>query len=420
MPKWIAVRKQSHSEEMGLGALPVNERRAEVASACASHHAIAEQLSSLGLQLVHPQQSCPNGVHCFQCLPYVGALVIQTTDDAILSKVRSLLSADFLFIQDVTLGFMQPVGVSSATRSAPPKMAWPDYTGIQQAHAQGIKGSGVLVGVLDSGCDADHREFRQRHVDFCYVPLDTVNDAIRQVRGFDINGHGTHVTGTIAGANIGVAPEVTLMVASVIESETVKTTLDRVLVGLDWMLSHFLEPENQNKPTIINMSLGLPAEVLDAQTYQDATQVLNKVLTAIVDDFDVLVIAAIGNDGPGAMRAPGCYPQCLSVGAVDVTLTPAPFSGGGVSSTTGDTEPDIAGLGVNILSSWERTTRNRSRYLQMSGTSMAAPYVSGIAALCASANPALQGDALRRHLIENALPIEEPADRVGAGLARFT
>lgn len=419
MPKWIAVRKQSHSEELGLGALPVNERRAEVASACASHHVIAEQLSSIGLQLVCPEQSCPNGQHCFQCLPYVGSLIIQTTDDATLSKARQLLINDFIFIQDVTLGFMQPVGDTGATRSAPPVMAWPDYTGIQQAHAQGIKGAGVLVGVLDSGCDADHREFRQRAVDFCYVPLNPVNDAIRQVRGFDVNGHGTHVTGTIAGANVGVAPEVELMVASVIESETIKTTLDRVLVGLNWMLAHFLNPENQNKPTIINMSLGLPAEVLDAQTYQAATEVLNKVLTAMVEDFEILVIAAIGNDGPDTMAAPGYYPQCLSVGAVDVTLTSAPFSGGGVSSSTGETEPDIAGLGVSILSSWERTTRNRSKYLQMSGTSMAAPYVSGIAALCASANPALQGDALRRHLIENALPIEEPPDRVGAGLARF-
>ena len=55
----------------------------------------------------------------------------------------------------------------------------------------------------------------------------------------------------------------------------------------------------------------------------------------------------------------------------------------------------------------------------MSGTSMATPYVTGIAALYASQNSALQGTALRRHLLENVIPLDSPPDRVGAGLARF-
>ena len=56
----------------------------------------------------------------------------------------------------------------------------------------------------------------------------------------------------------------------------------------------------------------------------------------------------------------------------------------------------------------------------MSGTSMATPYVAGIAALCASADANLQGKALRQHLLNTALPLQAPTDRVGAGLARFT
>ena len=56
----------------------------------------------------------------------------------------------------------------------------------------------------------------------------------------------------------------------------------------------------------------------------------------------------------------------------------------------------------------------------MSGTSMATPYVAGIAALCASADMTLQGEALRQHLLKTVLPLHAEKDRVGAGLARFT
>ncbi len=109
----------------------------------------------------------------------------------------------------------------------------------------------------------------------------------------------------------------------------------------------------------------------------------------------------------------------LSVGAVNFNNKPAHFSGSGTSLTGKETQPDIVGYGVNIFSSLERDINNRSLYKYMSGTSMAAPYVTGIAALYASADANLQGKALRQHLIDTALPLQAPADRVGAGLARF-
>lgn len=71
------------------------------------------------------------------------------------------------------------------------------------------------------------------------------------------------------------------------------------------------------------------------------------------------------------------------------------------------------------MSSLERDIQRRSLYTRMSGTSMAAPYVAGIAALIASAHSGLQGAALRQRLLETALPLSAPAERVGAGLARF-
>ena len=121
-----------------------------------------------------------------------------------------------------------------------------------------------------------------------------------------------------------------------------------------------------------------------------------------------------------SVRAPGYFPEILSVGAIDSYHKPARFSGGGLSPIDGEVQPDIAGYGVNIFSSLGRDINNRSLYKYMSGTSMAAPYVVGIAALYASADAKLQGKMLRQHLIKTALHLQAPADRVGAGLARFT
>jgi len=174
-----------------------------------------------------------------------------------------------------------------------------------------------LVGVLDTGCDADHLEFRQKRIDFRYVsPLDPVTNAMRPIQGFDTDGHGTHVCGIIAGRNVGVARDVTLMAAAVVNSESLQTNLERVVVGLDWMLSRFESRENISKPTIINMSLAFTLATIAAPQGQNIVTAM----TSLLDDLvavDVLLVAAIGNDGPGVVRMPACFPEVLSVGAVD-------------------------------------------------------------------------------------------------------
>ena len=277
-----------------------------------------------------------------------------------------------------------------------------------------------MIGVLDTGCDADHIQFRKKPIDFRYVPLGSGPDNLRKVRGFDIDGHGTHVCGIIAGRHIGIAPAADLMVASVIESETHQTSLSRISIALDWMLSQFGSKENRSKPIIVNMSLGFRPEYLSKSEQKALMVGIRGFISTLVEDFDVLPVVAIGNGGPGNVRAPGYFPETLSVGALNFNNKPAHFSGSGISLTGKETQPDITGYGVNIFSSLGRDINNRSLYKYMSGTSMAAPYVTGIAALYASANAKLQGKALRQHLIDTALPLQAPADRVGAGLARFT
>ncbi len=85
-------------------------------------------------------------------------------------------------------------------------------------------------------------------------------------------------------------------------------------------------------------------------------------IDTLVDDFGVLPITAVGNEGKGKVRAPAYFPHTLSVGAVDYALDVAVFSGSGTSPITNEAEPNLMGYGVDVTSSFERTIYNRSLY----------------------------------------------------------
>lgn len=418
MTKFIALRREPRTTFLGLEARPMVDKRMRIAQD-APESRRSEVLREIGLARVESDEQLPKDVNKFQRLGYAGAYVVDTANDVMAAKAREVLTPDYHIMPDIEMGLPKAILSQRFVRRPRRKSYWPAESGVAEAHRQGITGKGVLVGVLDTGIDADHLEFRDRRLPFRYVPLQPTEGQIRSVRGFDTNGHGTHVAGIIAGRNVGVAPDVELLVAAVIESETVKTSLERVMVALDWMLSHFQLPENADKPFILNLSLGFRPEWIGVTEIQSVVEGMHLLLRTLVMDFDVLSVAAIGNDGPGVVRAPGYFPECLSVGAVGPDLRPPWFSGSGLSPVTQEPEPDIAGYGVAVLSALERDLDRVSIYAEKSGTSMAAPYVTGIAALTASANPGLQGEALRRRILDNALRLEEGGSRVGAGLARF-
>ena len=369
---------------------------------------------------MNEQTSDDEQISNFIFLNYLGAYVVNSSNEERIKEAqKSIDELDYEIIPDIQLSLPKPMSSGEVFRRRK-QILWPMESGIRQAHENGITGNGVLIGVLDTGCDADHIQFRKKPIGFRYVPLRSGSDNLREVRGFDVDGHGTHVCGIIAGQHIGIAPGADLMVASVIESETHRTSLSRISIALDWMLSQFGRKENRSKSIIVNMSLGFKTEYLSKPDQKALMIGIRRFIYTLVEDFDVLPVVAIGNDGPGSVRAPGYFPEVLSVGAIDSHHKPAGFSGGGLSPIDGEVQPNIAGYGVNIFSSLGRDINNRSLYKYMSGTSMAAPYVAGIAALYASVDAKFQGKRLRQHLINTVLPLQAPADRVGAGLARFT
>ena len=418
--KFIALRRQPRIGEAERMHAPAEETRAALVAATPTT-TMPERLADLGLTPVHPCEEAPGVKHSFEVLPYLDAYVVKTSSPKIEQSARELLAPEYLIVPNLEMSAPTPARGADYIRLPRTIPQWPDVSGITEAHRQGIRGKGVTVCILDTGVDADHRELRHKKIDFRYIPFDAVTGRMRACRGFDVDGHGTHVTGVIAGKHVGIAPDVDLMVAAVLESETLKTSLERVVTALDWLLAQFEIAANRDKPVIVNMSLGFSRRTLSKQEYQTVSQAMKTMLDVLTNDFAVLPITAVGNEGPGQVRAPAYFANTISVGAVDFTQTVAEFSSSGISPVTQEAEPNLMGYGVDVISSYERDAKNRSHYRALSGTSMATPYVTGIAALYACCNHVVQGATLTNRLLKSALPLPTaPAGQTGVGLARFT
>lgn len=269
---------------------------------------------------------------------------------------------------------------------------------IQRAQKQGFTGAGIRIAVLDTGFFATHPDFASRSV--------TAESFISGEGPEDVHGHGTHCIGSAcgpweaqAGPGYGVASGVEIFSAKVL-GEDGSGSDTSILAGIDWAL--------QNGCQVISMSLGA-----------DVREVHPPYVTAgrrALEQGSLLVAAAGNNAGrsagnPGFVGAPANSPYVMAVAALDSSLQVADFSARSLPHDGG--EVDIAGPGVDIYSSWPSPELHRS----ISGTSMATPHVSGLAALVA-ASTGLRGQDLWDELIRTASPVEgaDPAD-VGAGLA---
>lgn len=218
------------------------------------------------------------------------------------------------------------------------------------------RGEGVNIAIIDSGCDIEHESLKDNIVS---VRNFTDEDKKNPNIVIDRVGHGTHVAGIISanGNNntiVGVAPWANLYILKAI---------DRTGSGKSSWVINAINYAVEKNVDIISMSLGMPND--DPKMEKAIKHAVNK---------NILVVCAAGNEGDGDSQSfeysyPAAYVDVISVGAVDKKGVPANFSNANLVV-------DVVAPGVDIVSTYPN-----NQFASLSGTSMAAPHVTGSLAL---------------------------------------
>ncbi|SFO89139.1 Peptidase inhibitor I9 [Amycolatopsis arida] len=208
----------------------------------------------------------------------------------------------------------------------------------------------VTAYVLDTGVVADHPTFGGR-VSGGRDVIDNDDDPA------DEHGHGTHVAGTIGGAEYGLAKGVRIVPVRVLGASGAGTT-EQVVAGIDWVAEH------AGGPAVANMSLGGGAD-----------EVLDEAVRGAIAKGVTFAVAAGNSRADAGNFSPARVREAITVAASDSTDRRASFSNTGAVV-------DLYAPGVDITSAWPGGTDK-----PLSGTSMAAPHVAGAAALHLADHP---------------------------------
>lgn len=237
--------------------------------------------------------------------------------------------------------------------------------GSQHKWNQGITGKGIVIAVIDTGCELNHPDLSDRIIGGYNFTEEYGGDVSIFL---DKNGHGSHTAGIIAASNknsevdkiVGIAPDAKLLILKALNktgSGTIKNLIEAIHYAIDWRGSL------QERVRVISLSLGT----------RKPTEALHKAVKRAVA-YGIPVVVASGNDGDGDLntneyRYPGAFEEVIEIGAVDENDEIAHFS-------NTNEFLDLYAPGVNINS----TYLNRE-FAVLSGTSMAAAHVSGAIAL---------------------------------------
>jgi len=298
-----------------------------------------------------------NGIkHCLQSasaaikskIEEINVLDVNIPTGKVVEAIASLSSCHGIL-------YAEPNYEVSVADTIPNDPGWGNQYGLMAIHApQGwhlnTGSSAVTIAIVDTGVDLDHVDLTGK-----IVPgFDFVNNNDLP-QDDDAQSHGTHVAGIVAAETnngigvAGVSWGAQIMPVKVLNSVGFGT-YENVAAGIVWAADHGAQ--------VINLSLGgsMPSSVLeDAVDYAYGK--------------DVTLVAAAGNSGSNSVLYPARYPHVIAVAATDSTNNHASFSNFGP-------EIDVAAPGVNIYS-----TTLGDTYGYLSGTSMAAPFVSGLAAI---------------------------------------
>jgi subtilisin family serine protease len=229
-------------------------------------------------------------------------------------------------------------------------------------------GQGVTAYIIDTGVRTTHTQFGGRAV--------SGFDAVDGGAADDCNGHGTHVAGTVGGATYGVAKAVRIVAVRVLDCSGSGTTAG-VVAGIDYVTS----THQAGQPATANMSLGGGV----------STALDQAVRNSIADG--VTYALAGGNDNANACNtSPARVTEAITVGATTSTDARASYSNYGTCL-------DVFAPGSSITSSWSTSDTATNT---ISGTSMATPHVTGVAALALQGTPAASPAQIRDTIANSA------------------
>lgn len=268
-----------------------------------------------------------------------------------------------------------------------------------------LTGKGVSIGHLDTGADPEHPDLSgkiQRHAFF-----DQFGRKIDVRPYFDTDYHGTHTAGTIVGDSasgvaIGVAPGASLYSAIVLPNGSGTTA--QIVGGMEWLMEQGVR--------VMNLSLG------GAGYDAGFDEIIQEVAGA-----NIFPAISIGNEGLGVTGSPGNVLGAVGIGAVNIDEEVSEFSGGGtltwydnVGNKQHIEKPELVAPGEGILSSIP--LEYGQPYLKLSGTSMAAPHVAGLAALMVQKKKSATFPELLRAMQKTAKHLSSTgsANRSGFGL----
>jgi subtilisin family serine protease len=223
---------------------------------------------------------------------------------------------------------------------------------LDEHYAYHNDGQGVNAYVIDTGILATHWEFRER--------ASAIFDAVEsEGSGVDCNGHGSHVAGIIGGRTFGVAKKVRLFAVRVLNCQGTGSWSD-VINGVNFVTWHHAQSAQQGIPAVANMSLG-------GETNRAVDAAVRNSIRAGV----TYVVAAGNGNSDAGTYSPAGVTEAITVGATDRNDARAEFSNYGPTL-------DLFAPGVGIPSAW---IGGDLMIATASGTSMAAPHVTGVVAI---------------------------------------